>query len=271
MTKHVKPTTEELEAQALAKAEEAEAIAKAEAEKNKPPENQNEGETDEERVAREQAEAKAKEEVDAKAEAEKNKETPDYKKKFIENQREAIILASKNKKLNEAIDNASKIAEPTKEELVAEYPEWEDMSTTEQRLAKDTLISKRRFSLIQDANKESHDIEAWNIKVDEYLIDPQTLIANPELEGKTEDFRLFAMKQSRRGIPFEDLVKAFLYDESKIPKKTGKMIEEGAGGDNHKPKPVSDKISLEQARILRVTDYKKYSELLRDGRIESVT
>ena len=265
MPNHVKPTVEELEAQALAKAEEAEALAKAEAEKNKPPENPIE--TDEQRVAREEAEKKKQEEEDEK----KKKESPDYKKKFIENQREAIILASKNKKLNEAIDNAGKIAEPTEAELKAEFPEWEDMSTTEQKLSKEALISKRRFALIQDANRESHDIESWHIKVDEFLIDPQTLVENPELEGKTDDFRMFAMKQSRRGIPFEDLVKAFLYDESKVPKKVGKMIEEGAGGDNAKPKPVSDKISLEQARILRKTDYNKYTELLRAGKIESVT
>lgn len=196
-------------------------------------------------------------------------DTQDYKKKFAESTREAQVLAAKNKKINEAIDKASEVAEPTEDELKKEYGDWEDMTATEQRFAKDNLINKRRFDIIHQSTKEFKDIEAWNSKVDSYVGDPKTLTDNPKLEGRVEEFKAFAAKPSRRGVDFDDLVSAFLYSvESTRPAaKKGKMIETGSGGANNGVKPKGDKISLQTARALMKTDYKRYKSLLIAGKI----
>jgi len=267
MANHVKPTKEELEANAMKAAEEAERLAKEHEDKEEDIKHSEEDQEEESSDLEDRREEQILKEE--KEEEEEQEDKPDYKKKFIESSREAIVIVSKNKKINEAIDQANNLPDPTEEELQKAYPTYDDMTDTERMLAKDNYINKRRFELIHQANIESKDIEAWNSKVDSFIEDPKVLADNPQLEGKQEDFKIFAMKPSRRGTNFEDLVRSFLYDATKdIPKK-GKMFESGTGGDNAKMKPKSDKLTIEQARQLRKTDYGKYKEFLKAGKIES--
>lgn len=197
--------------------------------------------------------------------------SPDYKEKFVASSREAQVLHAKNKKVNEAIDKAAELPEPTEEELRAEYSDWEVMSDFEKKLAKDSLISTRRFALLHEATKEFKDIDAWNDKVDKFIVDPKVLVDYSELEGRIEEFKIFATKPTRRGVDFEDLISAFLYDITKKmkPKQKGQMFPTGSGGPNEKPKPGGGKITIEEARTLRKTDYNKFKELLKAGKIES--
>ena len=258
MTKHVKPTTEELEANAQKAAEELEAMDKGEEKK--------EEETPEEKP-QEKPEVKEEKKVEVKEEI---KEEPDYKKKFIDSSRESIILHEKNKKTNEAIEKAMQASEPTDEELVKKYPDWEMMSEFEKKMAKDSEINSRRFSALGDITKENKNVEGWNKKVDDFVEDPKVLIDNPDLEGKQDEFRLFATKPTRRNVDFDTLTKAFLYEESlSKPKNKGKMFEVGSGGPDDKGKPKSDKISIDEARQLRNTDYNKYKSLLKAGKIDT--
>jgi hypothetical protein len=267
---HVKPTTEELEANAQKAAEEAEAL------KNAAPEKK-EGEGEEEK--KEDPPAKVEGEGEGSGEGEEGqdegeeekKEDPDYKKKFIDSSREAQILHvkdEKNKKLTDAIDQAESLT-VTDEELQKEFPEWEDMTATEKRLAKDNFINQKRFSLIHKASLEGKDMEAWMEKVGKYLEDPQVLIDNPELEGKQQDFKVFASKPTRRGVPLEDLVKTFLWDDSKrvTPKKKGETILKGSASRETPEKHAEGKISLDDARTLRETNYPEYKRLLMAGKI----
>jgi|TARA_Y100000034_G_scaffold19875_1_gene22601 hypothetical protein len=197
----------------------------------------------------------------------------DYKKKFTESTREAQILHSKNKKLNEAMQKAGEVAEPTDEDLQVAYPKLdiEIMDESEKQLFKDNLMNKQRFELITEATKVTKKVEEWYSKVDKHLADPETLVKNPGLEGREAEFKVFATKPTRRGVEFEDLTKAFLYDiESKPkPKKKGKMFEEGSGGSNEKPNPKGDKITADQARKLRETNYNEYKRLLVAGKIKT--
>jgi hypothetical protein len=204
-------------------------------------------------------------------EEEQPQEQQDYKKKFVESTREAQVLHAKNKQLVDAIDEASLIDEPTEEELAKEYSDWDLMTDTEKRLAKDSLVNSRRFKVIHQESKKFKDLEAWNEKVNTFADDPKTLTDNPELEGKLDEFKLFASKPTRRGVDFTDLIPAFLYNESqlkaKTPPKKGQMFEQGTGG-NTKPKPKGDKISTEEGRLLMKTDYNKFKEMLKAGKIE---
>lgn len=254
MAKHTKPTPEELEANTEKALQEAEQI------------KEEEPETPEETH---EPEAEEKEEPEEDQETTPDEEEVDYKKKFTESTREAQILHAKNKKINEAVEKAKKLPEPTEAELMKEYPDWELLTDLEKRLAKDSLISTRRFEVLDEVTAESKDIDAWNTKVDEFVSDPKSLVKHPELEGREEDFKIFAGKPTRRGVDFDDLIPAFLYGRMKRPASKGAMFESGSGGPNEKSKPKSDKINLEQARKLREKDYNKYKEYLNAGKIES--
>ena len=193
----------------------------------------------------------------------------ELKKKLANSAREAQILQARTKKYDEAVNQAAEITEVTDEEAVKIYPEWDLMDDTSKMLAKDSIVNRRRFELIHKASMEGKDIQEWQDKVDTYLGDPKTLQDTPEMEGKEDDFKVFATKPTRRGLDFDDLTKAFLYDVGKMrPKSKGQMFPTGSGGPNDKMKPKSDKISLTEARQLMKNDYNKYKELLMAGKID---
>lgn len=276
MAKHKKPTNEELEENIKKTIDEAEKVDEApeetpvETPKDVPKEDEVIDLPIEKPVKEEVVEEEPKEEV--KEVKEEPRVETDYKKKFVESSRESQVLHSRNKKLTEAVDQASQIEEPTDEEMTKDFTDWDVMSDTEKRLAKDNIINKRRFETIHKATQEGKDILAWNEKVDKYIDDPKVLISHPELEGKVDDFKIFATKPTRRGVDFEDLTAAFLYDMSKVVKTNkGKMFETGTGGPNERPRPKGDKISLSEARVLMKSDYKKYKEFLIAGKIDMST
>jgi len=200
------------------------------------------------------------------------KPKPDYKKKFSDSSREAQILYAKNKRITEAIEKASVVAEPTEDELKTEYPEWDMMSDFEKKMSKDSMMNRRKLDTISEVTKDFKDMDAWNKKVDDFLENVETVIDNPGLDGKEEEFKIFATKETRRGVDFETLTSAFLFnvEENKPPKKKGKMFETGSGGTNEKPEPKSDILSVEDGVKLKKTNYKKYMDLLKDGKIKTV-
>lgn len=193
----------------------------------------------------------------------------DYKKKFSESSREAQKIVAKNRKLNQAIDEANEIPEPTDDELTSEFADWDIMSETERRLAKESIISKRFRDRISSAREETRRIEKWSDEVDAFTADPKLLIDNPRLEGKLDLFKAFATQESHNSVPFELLIKSFLYDMSagKVKNK-GKMMEVGTAGPNDRAKMRGDTISLSEAENLRKTDYKKYKTYLIAGKID---
>jgi hypothetical protein len=194
----------------------------------------------------------------------------DYKKRYADSTREAQILHEKNKSLVDAYDKANNI-EVTEEDLTKEYTDWDLMTDTEKRLAKDSLLSTRRFAIISEENQKFKKVEDWHSKVDEYASNPETLVKIPELEGKIDEFKIFASKASRVGVDFEVLASAFLFDVDKqkkaTPAKKGQMFEQGSGGVE-KRKPGGDKLTVEEGRTLMNTDFNKYKEMLKAGKIE---
>src|SRR3990167_880715 len=195
----------------------------------------------------------------------------DYKKKFAESSREAQKIAAKNKVLNKAVEEAAELDEPTEEELQREFPDWELMDEGTRKMARMTLTSTKRFELVHKATEIGIKIEKWGESVDKFVEDPATLIDNPDLEGKQDEFRTFANYTGNHGTDLKTLVSAFLYEENKKvrPANKGAMFETGSGGPNDKPKPKSDKISMADAEVLRKTDYNKWREFLKAGKIDN--
>lgn len=188
----------------------------------------------------------------------------DYREKFTESTREAQVLTAKNKKLTEIIDKASELDEPTEEELRREYFDWEGLSEVEQKLAKDNLMNKKKFELVHQAVQETKKIDEWADKLDKFIEESSASGKYPELEGMEDTFRRFSMKPTRRGVDFEDLVKAFLFDVTPPAKNKGSLLETGTGG----PKELKPKtLSVEDISKIRKADPKRYRSLIKEGKI----
>jgi hypothetical protein len=269
-----KPTKEEL------KAKEEEAIKAAEELEGRqqlPPDEEEEDDTpevddtpteegEEEEVADEAEEAEPSKEVKEQL----KKEVEEKKKKLAASARENQKIYAKNRVINKALADAEDVPEPTEEELQAEFNDWDIMSDTEKVFAKETVISRNWRKTIAQAKEQATKIEKWNESVEDFVSDPVTLTDNPDLEGKTEEFKAFAEEETNNSVPFGILVSAFLHNHStNKPNNKGRMFERGSGGPNDKPQPKDGSITLEEGRKLRETDYNKWKELLAQGKIKS--
>ena len=280
---HKKPTQKDIEKLA-AEAEEMQDDPKATADEETPGEVPEEV-TDEGDVEESptddsgEEETKEGEEVEGEAEEEpgdveeppkkpEKKPETDYKKRYSDSTREAQSLHKKNKKINEAIDEAGKLPDPTEEELKAEYTDWDVMSDTERKLAKDSFTSMKRFAHIHKITEEFRSMDAWANKVDAFINDPASLKDYPALEGNEKEFKTYATdRESRQGADFEDLVGSFVFStKATVKPKKGKMFETGTGGPPSKPKPK--KISFEDAALIKKNDYNKWKRLLKAGKLE---
>ena len=293
---HRKPTQEELQANALAALEEAEKLDPDapdpdEEDEEKPAESESEDEENQEQAKdvedsetpseeKPPAEETLTEEAKAPVEEKEPEKTPEkpteedtYKKRYADSTRQARITEAKNRELINAIDEGANLPEPTEDELREEYADWDVLSDTERRFAKDSLISTRRFLRLEQAAKGLKKVDAWKQKVDDFLADPQTLIDNPDLEGKQDDFKFFVTNPdapNRTGADFDILVGAFLNDVSrkKPEPKKGQMFEVGTCGDSEKPRRKTDKLTIEQGAAYRKGDPKKLREKLKEGKID---
>lgn len=196
----------------------------------------------------------------------KTGEEPDYKEKFKASTREAQVISHKNK----AFDEASNIPEPTEEEMESEHKDWGMMDDSDKKMAKDIAWNKKRFKAINSVSQKYKGISEWRDKVHAFIDDPQSLIDNSDLEGKTDAFTKYANKKDRRGVSFDILVNSFLYESATGKKKNkGKMFAIGTGGPVKKAKR-SNKITIEEASKLKKHNYKKYKKALEAGRIETI-
>ena len=280
--KYVKPNKEEIEAEAQKLLEEAEALKKA------GKENQEEGEPTPSKAEEDPTPSKAEDPSPSKAEEDptpskaeepspskapppKPKSKEELKKKLKASSQEAIVLHASNKKIQEAIANADKIVPPTDEEMAKEHQDWENLDEFSKKMARDVYIANKKLLAVTEVSGELKDLDSWNTKVNEYVEDPKTLVDIPALDGREDEFKAFALKPTRRGLDFEDLTKAFLYDVDEVkkttPKKKGGQMENQSGNSNSKP-PKPTKISAEKASQIRETDYNEYVRLAKAGMIE---
>jgi len=109
----------------------------------------------------------------------------------------------------DAFDQVSEVVDPADEVMRKEFTDWEDLSEFEQKMAKDNWKANKRFEAINTIAQDNKDGASWGEKVDKFIDDPATVTNNPDLEGRLDEFKLFAGKPSRRGVDFQDLISAF--------------------------------------------------------------
>ena len=263
---HVKPSKEELKANALKAVEEIEKIDETPTEtpETTPPVEEPKEEVKEKVV---EPVEEIKEEVVEEKEEKKEEEKPvvDYKKKYVDSTRGAQALLEKDKQMNEAIDKASQLPPPTDEEMTVVYPDWDVMSDSEKRVAIKTELAERKFELLHKASVVNKSITEWHSAVDTFIENPKTMINYPELEGKQDEFKVYAAKPTYKNADFHLIVKSFLFDNEKVkaakPKNEGSMFPKGTAGPTVKDNPTNT-ISLQELTNIRNSNYKMYKEKL---------
>lgn len=194
----------------------------------------------------------------------------DYKEKFSESSREASALYFKNQKLTETIDEASKMPEPTIEEL-KEYAntqgaDYDELDTFSQNILKKTLTNERKMEKIQSVTEESKKIDVWAKKVDDFIESAIDDGKYPTLNSLSPEFRKFAMKEARRGTDLDDLVASFLFNAEKDVSKSRKSLLLSGGNSSAVP-PKPKGLTEDQVARIRERDPKEYRRLIKAGKI----
>lgn len=285
MADHKKPTQEELDAEIKKTLEE---IDKPENEDDKP-DDQKEDESTDGESGKDDADT-SKEDSETTSVADKGEEDKSDKgqeddadkedseevkpqtaeERLKQSNKEALKLLQDKKTMDSALHEANNLPEPTEDELKVAFPEWEEMSATERTLSKESLINKRFREVLQKAEGERKTVQDWFEKVDTFIENPKTFIHNPDLEGKQEDFKIFAKNQENRGVSLNILIPAFLHQQEKAKvKHKGQMFETGTGGSKENENPKSEKLTIEEGAKLMKDDYKKFVEYQKAGKIST--
>ena len=188
--------------------------------------------------------------------------------KFAASARESILNAERIKVRDAQIDQLTNTDTPTDEAMKLLYPDWDQLND----VTKQALVKQETQEMRQHRLEAQQQTIIDRQKLDDEL---ETVIdGNQKLQGKEAAFKRFAKDPKNRGIPAETLAKAFLYDgEDEAPKAPvtaapSEALPQGNGGPRDPLTPK--KISIEEAIQIKNTDYKRYMELVRDGKIEEI-
>lgn len=195
----------------------------------------------------------------------------DYKDKFVQSQREAILLNERNKQKEAQLSKLTSKDTPTDDEMRSLYSWWDnpdvDQATRDYYLER-TQVDRRLKATESLAQTALQKLE-FSEKLDDFVEEPPQEFS--KLKGKEAEFKRFAKRKDNIGLPLETLAKAFLFDASEdappvhTPVKTP-GLENGTGGPRQAPKPK--KISLADAKALRETNFEEYRRLSKEGMIE---
>lgn len=212
------------------------------------------------------------EEIEDDSEEEPTPKEPEepIEKKLTDVSREATALHFKNKKLVDTIEEASKMPEPTTEELKAyaktQGADYDELDEFSQNILKKTYLNEKRLEKIQSVTEESKAIDAWAKKVDTFIEESVDAGKYPSLASLGKEFRRFAMKETRRGVDLNDLVASFLYSADRvIPKNKKSLLLGGGNGSAVPPKPTG--LSEDDVARIREKDPKEYRRLIKAGKI----
>jgi len=195
----------------------------------------------------------------------------DYKQKFVDSQREAILLNERNKQKDAHLSKLTSKDAPTDDEMRSLYSWWDDpnVDTSTRDFYKEQAARDKQLKQTQNLAMTLSEKLEFQEKLDEFIYEPPTEFKG--LKGKEAEFKRFAKKKDNIGLPLDTLAKAFLFDVSDdlTPTHTPTLtpgLENGTGGPRTAPKP--QKVSLEDAKNLRENNYQEYLRLVKAGQIE---
>jgi hypothetical protein len=193
----------------------------------------------------------------------------DWKTKFQESQKEAIALHGKNQKLQGQIEELSRPKEVSENQLKEKYPEWEEMSAREQRLAKDYENTQLRLTNLEAQNSVYHNEKKWVSLVDNQIKEWDTYEKFPGIVERPEEFKRYCQKPQHKNIDLETLAKSFLFEvKDPIKKKASAPIStsksKATKGEGKK------KWTADEVRAIRINQPSKYQKLVMSGALDDI-
>jgi len=193
---------------------------------------------------------------------------PDYKTKFSESTREnqrliTTVIPEKDRKIAD-LETKLQSATLSEEELVEEFPDFEDMSPEEQKKARARLIEKKRLLTLEAKQKMREDYDAL----------PEDIRKKIEKKGGYNAFRDFACSPDNAGQKnLLNLAKSFIFEEGgEEPPATIEEprpgLEEAPGGGPTVEIPSEGTMTAAEAGELRTKNPVKYNELVRTKKLK---
>jgi hypothetical protein len=193
----------------------------------------------------------------------------DYKQKFVDSQREAILLNERLKQERTRNELLTKQDTPTDEAMRQVYPEWDQLDDYNKRVLIKQEATNMRTAKLELELAEAREERKLDAEIDSLLdsTDPKLT----KLQGREAEFRRFAKKPANKGISAETLARAFLFDAEEAPAPapaptTRPSLEKGSGGPKEPAKPEG--MTLEEEAELMKADPGRYAELIRKGIIK---
>jgi len=188
------------------------------------------------------------------------KEAVDWETKFKESQKEAMILSEQIKKAEE--EKLKKI-EITDEFLTKKYPDWEDLTIGEQKAIKKAEELEQEIQEIKNKTNQFNNDRAWQEKIETWVEEDMADMF-PLIVGREEEFKRFATRPTRKGLPVDDLAKIFLFENPPSDKKKSLFHAPGSG---NRPEP-SEGMSVEEAEQMMRTRPLEYMRLVKSKKLK---
>ncbi len=201
------------------------------------------------------------------------KPLPSDKERLKESGQEAMVLHNKNKKILEVLEASENLPEPTIDEL-KEYSkqmgsEYEDLDLFAQNMLKESLKNKRKSEKVSALLQDEKNMTSWINKVEEFVEDDNTTNQYPSLAGREEEFKKYCTKKTHVNADLELLVAGFLFKlPAPEPAKKNLMLPRGGGSRNTPPKPME--MDQDDAKNYRLTDQKKYKEMIKGRKFKII-
>lgn len=136
----------------------------------------------------------------------------------------------------------------------------ERIALLEKSLASPDITTDEGRALQRQIEESKDQIRSLNHD----LAKKDIFIEHPVLKEKAEDFEKFLDDPENAGMALKTAAKAFLVENGLLDAKR-KGLETPTGGTRQAP---STKMTAEEVKTLRETNFKKYQELLKKGLIE---
>ena len=196
----------------------------------------------------------AEEEEEPKAPKTPEKSPVDWEAKAKASAQEALILKAQ---IDKAEEEKNKKVEITEDFLKEKYPDWEDMTLGEQKAIKKGEELEQEIQEIKNNTNQFNNDRKWQEKVESYITDEMPDMF-PKIVGREEEFKRFATRPTRKGLPLDVIAQSFLYEFPATEKK--RSLFHAPGGEAPQPK---EGMTPDEAAELMRTRPGEYIRLVR--------
>jgi hypothetical protein len=188
-----------------------------------------------------------------------------------ESDRQFQVLNAKLKVDARRLEEITNENPPTDEEMIRMYPDFAYADDPVKNLMRRTAINERRTAKIllswQEAEEEVRTARELESKA----------FSDARLSGKEKEFIQWASHPTRKGVPADVLVNAFLFEskpaepnkqpESVEPTPPRGTLERGTPSGGTTPQPVKKHLDDAELADLRKSDQKGYMERIRHKQV----